>query len=84
MKPVFVCIFNCPARIGANKKPLPIMMRRGLKTIALFSSFPPPQLRPELDLAPDIEVRNFNRLPWRHRASPSTTRDEFVDINECG
>jgi hypothetical protein len=46
--------------------------------------FPDSPVATGLDLAPDIEVRNFNRLPWRLRASPSATRDEFVDINECG
>jgi len=34
----------------------------------------------ELDLAPDIE-NAFNRLPWCQRASPSTTRNETVDIS---
>ena len=32
---------------------------------------------PELELAPDIETK-FNRLPWCHWASPSTTRHESV------
>src|SRR6185436_19518533 len=31
-----------------------------------------------------VEVRRFNRLPWFHRASPSTTRNEIRCINECG
>ena len=31
----------------------------------------------ELELAPDAEIA-FNRLPWRHRASPSTTLHETV------
>jgi len=31
-----------------------------------------------------IEARDFNRLPWRHWASPSTTLDELRLINGCG
>jgi len=31
----------------------------------------------ELELAPDVEIE-FNRLPWRHRASPSATLHESV------
>jgi len=37
---------------------------------------------PELELAPDIENK-FNRLPWCHRASPSTTRHESVKSTDA-
>jgi len=36
----------------------------------------------ELELAPDIENK-FNRLPWCHRASPSTTRHESVKSTDA-
>jgi hypothetical protein len=36
----------------------------------------------ELELAPDIEIE-FNRLPWCHRASPSTTRHESVKSTDA-
>jgi hypothetical protein len=36
----------------------------------------------ELELAPDIETK-FNRLPWCHRASPSTTRHESVKSTDA-
>ena len=35
-----------------------------------------------LELAPDIENK-FNRLPWCHRASPSTTRHESVKSTDA-
>ena len=37
---------------------------------------------PELELAPDIENK-FNRLPWCHWASPSTTRHESVKSTDA-
>jgi len=39
-------------------------------------------MMPELELAPDIENK-FNRLPWCHRASPSTTRHESVKSTDA-
>jgi hypothetical protein len=36
----------------------------------------------ELELAPDVENK-FNRLPWCHRASPSTTRHESVKSTDA-
>jgi hypothetical protein len=36
----------------------------------------------ELELAPDIE-NQFNRLPWCHRASPSTTLYESVKSTDA-
>jgi hypothetical protein len=36
----------------------------------------------ELELAPDIENK-FNRLPWCHRASPSTTLYESVKSTDA-
>jgi len=36
----------------------------------------------ELELAPDVE-NQFNRLPWCHRASPSTTRYESVKSTDA-
>jgi hypothetical protein len=43
--------------------------------------FPKPMVL-ELELAPDIENK-FNRLPWCHRASPSTTRHESVKSTDA-
>jgi len=43
--------------------------------------FPKPMML-ELELAPDIENK-FNRLPWCHRASPSTTRHESVKSTDA-
>jgi hypothetical protein len=43
--------------------------------------FPKPMML-ELELAPDIEIE-FNRLPWCHRASPSTTRHESVKSTDA-
>jgi hypothetical protein len=39
-------------------------------------------MMPELELAPVIETK-FNRLPWCHRASPSTTRHESVKSTDA-
>jgi len=55
-------------------------MRRG-ESHVLFSSF----LRSQYDLSwiwhLDTPKSIWGRLSWRHRASPSTTRDEFIDIS---
>jgi hypothetical protein len=52
------------------------MTRRGDKTVVLLLIFLKLMML-ELELAPGIENK-FNRLPWCHRASPSTTRYESV------
>jgi hypothetical protein len=52
------------------------MQAGATKNFVLPLIFPKPMLL-ELELAPDIENK-FNRLPWRHRASPSTTLHETV------
>jgi hypothetical protein len=39
-------------------------------------------MMPGLELAPVIE-NQFNRLPWCHRASPSTTRYESVKSTDA-
>jgi hypothetical protein len=57
------------------------MTRRGDKTVVRLLIFPRPMM-PELELAPDIETK-FNRLPWCHRASPSTTRHESVKSTDA-
>jgi hypothetical protein len=59
-----------------TKKPR-LTRRRGDKTIALRFSFFPKPMTLELDLAPVTETK-FGRLPWCHRASPSTTLYESV------
>jgi hypothetical protein len=66
----------------ATKKPR-LMTRRGDKTIALLLIFPKPapaglSWNWHLSLKP-----KFNRLPWRHRASPSTTRYESVKSTDA-
>jgi hypothetical protein len=57
------------------------MARRGDKTVVLLLIFPKLMML-ELELAPDIENK-FNRLPWCHRASPSTTRHESVKSTDA-
>jgi hypothetical protein len=49
---------------------------KGRQNFYALLIFPKPMML-ELELAPDIENK-FNRLPWCHRASPSTTRHESV------
>jgi hypothetical protein len=49
---------------------------KGRQKLLALLIFPKP-MAPGLDLAPDVEIV-FNRLPWCHRASPSTTRHETV------
>jgi hypothetical protein len=58
------------------------MTRRGDKTVVHRFSFFPKLMMPGLELAPDIENK-FNRLPWCHRASPSTTRYESVKSTDA-
>jgi len=69
---------------GQQKTPSHRLMRRGEKTMRFSHLLPESRSDPSWNWHLDIEVRDSNRLPWFHRASPSTTRDEFVDINECG
>jgi hypothetical protein len=64
----------------ATKKPR-LNDERGRQIICCFSFFPRLMV-PELELAPGIENK-FNRLPWCHRASPSTTRHESVKSTDA-
>ena len=57
-----------------NKKPL-LMARRGDKICARFSFSPDTRRGWNWHLA---APNAFNRLPWRHRASPSATLHETV------
>jgi hypothetical protein len=57
------------------------MARGADKTVVLLLIFPKPMML-ELELAPGVENK-FNRLPWRHRASPSTTRHESVKSTDA-
>ncbi len=69
-----------------NKKPLLIEEKR-LKHLCLFSSFPE-QRRALADVQAGFGTchneRLRYRLPWFHRASPSTTLNEIRYINEYG
>jgi hypothetical protein len=56
-------------------------VRRGDKTVVLFSFFPKLMML-ELELAPVIGTKS-NRLPWCQRASPSTTRYESVKSTDA-
>jgi hypothetical protein len=51
------------------------MNEKGLTKLVRSSHFSPTPSG--LDLAPALKL-NFNRLPWRHRASPSATLHETV------
>src|SRR5687767_2028675 len=70
-------------QIGAKKNPFSSVEKRCGQTISL-SPHLPQSTRSELDLAPVAGAACSYRLPWRLRASPSATHDEFVGINECG
>jgi len=62
-----------------HKQKAPAHGETGLQNLCARLIFPKLMML-ELDLAPDIE-NAFNRLPWCQRASPSTTRNETVDIS---
>ena len=64
---------------GSKDKKAPTHVRRGHKDFIVLLIFPKLMVL-ELELAPDIENK-LNRLPWCHRASPSTTRHETVVIS---
>jgi hypothetical protein len=51
------------------------MDEKGLKNSSALLIFP--RHPPGLDLAPALKL-HLNRLPWRHRASPSATLHETV------
>src|SRR5437762_262220 len=57
-----------------HKKTPSHRLRRG-ETRAPFSSFPETLFR--AGIGTWTLKKRFNRLPWRRRASPSTTRDEY-------
>ena len=57
------------------------MERRGCKVFAHFS-FSPNEPRPGWNWHLTLKPK-FNRLPWRHRASPSTTRYESVKSTDA-
>jgi hypothetical protein len=70
-----------PALRSGNKK-APTHEEKGRQNgCASLLIFPKPMML-ELELAPDIENK-FNRLPWCHRASPSTTRHESVKSTDA-
>jgi hypothetical protein len=57
------------------------MDEKGLQIFCALLIFPR-QTLPELDLAPALKM-NFNRLPWRQRASPSATLHESVKSTDA-
>ena len=57
------------------------MMRRGRQSQYALLIFPKPMML-GLELAPVVEIA-FNRLPWCHRASPSTTHHESVKSTDA-
>jgi hypothetical protein len=62
--------------IDWGKQKAPTHDERGRQNSCALLIFPKPMVL-ELELAPVIGTKS-NRLPWRHRASPSTTRYESV------
>jgi hypothetical protein len=62
-----------------KQKNLSLKIRRGLRAVSVFLSFPPtgPNTGDGWDLAPNAD-QNMNRcrLLWRHRAQPSATLDK--------
>ena len=61
-----------------NKKPLPIGGEEVRQPCALFPSFPE-SLSIRAGIGTWSSQTRCDRLPWFHRASPSTTHDETVD-----
>jgi len=80
MKPC-CSLINISLLFQGNKK-APTRDEKGRQNgCASLLIFPKPMVL-ELELAPDIENK-FNRLPWCHRASPSTTRHESVKSTDA-
>jgi len=67
--------------IDLGNKKAPTQDEKGRQNGCALLIFPKLMML-ELELAPDIENK-FNRLPWRHRASPSTTRHESVKSTDA-
>jgi hypothetical protein len=71
----------CPALFQGNKK-APTHDEKGRQNGCASLLIFPKLMMLELELAPGIENK-FNRLPWCHRASPSTTRHESVKSTDA-
>jgi hypothetical protein len=67
--------------IDLGNKKAPTRDEKGLQNGCALLIFPKLMML-ELELAPDIENK-FNRLPWCHWASPSTTRHESVKSTDA-
>jgi hypothetical protein len=66
---------------ASGQQKSPDSCEKGRQNGCALLIFPKPMML-ELELAPDIENK-FNRLPWCHRASPSTTRHESVKSTDA-
>jgi hypothetical protein len=72
---------DAPLQIFQGNKKAPTHDEKGRQNGCALLIFPKLMML-ELELAPDVE-NQFNRLPWCHRASPSTTRYESVKSTDA-
>jgi hypothetical protein len=71
-----------PTDFDSGNKKAPTHEEKGRQNGCASLLIFPGLMMPGLELAPDIEIE-FNRLPWCHRASPSTTRHESVKSTDA-
>jgi len=72
---------DAPLRTFQGNKKAPTHDEKGRQNGCALLIFPKLMML-ELELAPDVE-NQFNRLPWCHRASPSTTLYESVKSTDA-
>jgi hypothetical protein len=71
-----------PLQLNQGNKKAPTRDEKGRQNVCASLLIFPKLMVLELELAPDIENK-FNRLPWGHRASPSSTRHESVKSTDA-